>query len=238
MHKLKSFFAKLFQARGLNPLFISVCGFTLAEVLITLGIIGVVASITIPVLMNNIQDAQFKTSYKKAYSAASQALNKANADYLMINAATSNTTDMQKNFITFMNQFKVSKSCISNNNEECWNPNGEKYGVNYNPPGIPVSSTYAFVDSSGISWSMAYSFYDELLLDTNGFKGPNQWGKDRFFLCLADVNGDCLKGLPIKVIPVADCAPSNCASGTNAWVCYGNKCTTQRNYYGTSWLYN
>ena len=38
-------------------------GFTLAEVLITLGIIGVVAAMTIPTLMNNIQDVLFKTAF-------------------------------------------------------------------------------------------------------------------------------------------------------------------------------
>ena len=48
-------------------------GFTLAEVLITLGIIGVVAAITIPTLVNNIQDRHFKALWKKAYSDISNA---------------------------------------------------------------------------------------------------------------------------------------------------------------------
>ena len=43
-------------------------GFTLAEVLITLGIIGVVAAMTIPTLISNTNGAQFKTAYKKALS--------------------------------------------------------------------------------------------------------------------------------------------------------------------------
>ena len=37
-------------------------GFTLAEVLITLGIIGVVAAMTKPTLMNQTQGAQYKTA--------------------------------------------------------------------------------------------------------------------------------------------------------------------------------
>ena len=49
-------------------------GFTLAEVLITLGIIGVVAAMTMPTLMNSTQGAQYKTAYKKALSAISQAV--------------------------------------------------------------------------------------------------------------------------------------------------------------------
>lgn len=39
--------------------------FTLAEVLITLGIIGVVAAMTIPTLMNKTNDAELKSAYKK-----------------------------------------------------------------------------------------------------------------------------------------------------------------------------
>ena len=49
-------------------------GFTLAEVLITLGIIGVVAAMTMPTLMNSTQGAQYKAAYKKALSAISQAV--------------------------------------------------------------------------------------------------------------------------------------------------------------------
>lgn len=47
--------------------------FTLAEVLITLGIIGVVAAITISTLIKNTNDAEFKTALKKNYAILSQA---------------------------------------------------------------------------------------------------------------------------------------------------------------------
>ena len=49
-------------------------GFTLAEVLITLVIIGVIASITIPALMNNTKGEENITAYKKALSVMNQAL--------------------------------------------------------------------------------------------------------------------------------------------------------------------
>ena len=49
-------------------------GFTLAEVLITLGIIGVVAAMTMPTLINQTNGAQYKAAYKKALSAISQAI--------------------------------------------------------------------------------------------------------------------------------------------------------------------
>ncbi len=49
-------------------------GFTLAEVLITLGIIGVVAAMTMPTLMASTQKKELQTGLQKAYSTLSQAL--------------------------------------------------------------------------------------------------------------------------------------------------------------------
>ena len=42
--------------------------FTLAEVLITLGIIGIVAAMTIPALMENVRDVQFRSKFFKSYA--------------------------------------------------------------------------------------------------------------------------------------------------------------------------
>lgn len=57
--------------------------FTLAEVLITLGIIGVVAAMTMPTLLNSTQGIQYKTAFKKSLSVISQAavVNYALEDY-------------------------------------------------------------------------------------------------------------------------------------------------------------
>ena len=49
-------------------------GFTLAEVLVTLMIIGVIASMTIPSLMQNTAQQEFKAAYKKAISTINQAV--------------------------------------------------------------------------------------------------------------------------------------------------------------------
>jgi prepilin-type N-terminal cleavage/methylation domain-containing protein len=48
-------------------------GFTLAEVLITLTIIGVVAMMTLPALMNNVQEQQAKTGLKKGLNTLTEA---------------------------------------------------------------------------------------------------------------------------------------------------------------------
>ena len=58
--------------------------FTLAEVLITLGVIGVVASLTMPTLIQNHQKKVLQTQFKKAYSTVQNAYRgvEANEGYL------------------------------------------------------------------------------------------------------------------------------------------------------------
>ena len=88
-------------------------GFTLAEVLITLAIIGVVAAIAIPSVISNSQQQEFKTGLRKAVSVLNSAItmNMAldgespydNANlfgYLMKHMAVmKSTTDITKNFV-------------------------------------------------------------------------------------------------------------------------------------------
>lgn len=44
-------------------------GFTLAEILIVLMVIGVIATMTVPSLMKGVNEATYKTAFKKAYNA-------------------------------------------------------------------------------------------------------------------------------------------------------------------------
>ncbi|MFQ8625632.1 MAG: prepilin-type N-terminal cleavage/methylation domain-containing protein [Candidatus Gastranaerophilaceae bacterium] len=49
-------------------------GFTLAEVLITLGIIGIVAAMTMPALIANSKKTEYSSKLKKFYSVMNQAI--------------------------------------------------------------------------------------------------------------------------------------------------------------------
>ena len=65
------------RKRKTNP---TQSGFTLAEVLITLGIIGVVAALTLPTLMNNVQDKVLESQRQKAASVLANGYKKMLAD--------------------------------------------------------------------------------------------------------------------------------------------------------------
>jgi len=69
-----------FRGGGADPLNKRRWGFTLAEVLITLGIIGVVAAITMPVITANVQKTVLKNQFKKSYAILANAFAKAEAD--------------------------------------------------------------------------------------------------------------------------------------------------------------
>lgn len=53
-----------------------IMAFTLAEVLITLGIIGIVAAMTLPSVINKIQNKDKTARLKKFYSSINQAVNR------------------------------------------------------------------------------------------------------------------------------------------------------------------
>lgn len=204
--------------RSFNVKKIKSGAFTLAEVLITVGIIGVIAAVTIPNLINTAYDEQYKVAYKKAFADASSAVIDLNRQKAFTGINMNST-----NFSVFMSKFKIAKDCTINNNIECWVA-GEKYGSWNSPYAYP--NAYAFADVSGRVWSLPYNSNDDyFFVDTNGIKGPNQWGKDRFALSfLETVTGSGI----VKIKQFSDNFANICVTG--------NKCNTENNYYGTSWL--
>lgn len=94
-------------------------GFTLAEVLITLGIIGVVAAMTIPTLMSNTGKSEFKTAYKKIISAVNQAVTMSVAiDYLDFGDAYAGTADTESIYRILQNKMQIAKTETSSANPE------------------------------------------------------------------------------------------------------------------------
>lgn len=203
-------------------------GFTLAEILITLGVIGVIAALTIPILMANIQDMQYKIAYKKAYSMASQVLNKLASDNkleLLCRSAAGGCDGSTNvtNFNSFRDEFRIVKDCSSNNNSQCWLSSGELYQGFW-----PSNSQNAFIDNSGMAWTMV-SGWNFIAVDTNGFKPPNLWGKDRFPFAWAGSPTQYTTA-PNPSIPTAFAVPDDSPGGDT--YCPTGPC------HNKTWLYN
>lgn len=220
-----------------------ISGFTLAEVLITLGIIGVIAAITIPIIMNVFQDAQFMNAYKKAYSVLSQAfIQTLNNNEFVAFTGTNSSQGAEANFAAIKQKFLVSKNCDVSHFSDCWNTNGETFRTE--------TPTVSFIDNSGMAWRLraldSSTTTPAILVDTNGNKSPNQYGKDRFPFLFSNggvvtiipdnvfhsYSDDMMSGIPVKIIPMADVTIN---STNNLLVC--PSLAVHFCHY-TSWLYN
>lgn len=171
--------------------------FTLAEVLITLGIIGIIAAITVPALMNNSNEAELKTGWKKAYSAASQAYMQA----LQENGGTLGTFGCNpaalNKFNAFRGKLNVVNYCDASGGGsilgKCWSSQPTSPSASSGCPnwiGATQANNSAFTTSDGMNW-MGYGnsgggMCPYMAVDINGNKGPNQFGEDVFTFNLGD----------------------------------------------------
>jgi prepilin-type N-terminal cleavage/methylation domain-containing protein len=205
------FIRKIWEKHSDKP-FISRVGFTLVEVLITLTIIGVIAAMAVPTLMTNIQNAEFKTAYKQAVSDIGQAFLVAQREGTWREQTTKfefTSNVCTDNFNVLKNAFGVQKECSFDNLYDCWEQKGEKLYENTYP--APSSETsyhpaLSFIDNSGRTWSMYTNAENIIIVDTNGNKGPNWFGKDRWIFVPKDNTNTRLAnannfGLPVKISP-------------------------------------
>lgn len=165
-------------------------GFTLAEVLITLGVVGVVSAITIPTLIRNYQKQVTVTQLKKAYSELSQAIKKAEVEHEIMetwnfadfDSAINRATYFAENYI-FPN-VKVIKKCIPSSSE-CWVDNIKDL-KNVELATLNTSGHISFITPSGFSvlhWLHADGTGGFFYVDINGpKKGPNRYGRDIFVM--------------------------------------------------------
>ncbi len=171
--------------------------FTLAEVLITLGIIGIVAAMTMPSLIANYQKKQTSAQLKKAYSTFAQALvssqyDNGNSSEWETTEPSSTYDDNLKYFETYWKPYlRIVKMCktmaecgyditgyatLANRNTFNY------YGQASNVPGfIYGDGTYAYLRPySYNSTSDNPQLFQMLLIDLNGPKKPNIIGRDVF----------------------------------------------------------
>ena len=184
--------------------------FTLAEVLITLGIIGIVAAMTMPSLLANYRQRVIISQLKKSFSTLQTAINTTNAEYGMpydcynIGWGGYHVTQCSEFWNDFLKQLKIIKSCGYGDNS-C--------GVTYKTKsqvlaegGSIYNSTCTFFDRPADfiiniladgSYIITYGGRDPLShhyiyfgIDVNGEKGPNKWGYDLFYLMLNRENSN------------------------------------------------
>lgn len=176
--------------------------FTLAEVLIVIGIIGMIAEMTIPTLVKNTQDLQFTAAFKKNYSVLSSAykqiLSAENLDKLYYGRYAA-SSDLRAAFLPYL---KYVRTCdVLASKGDCWNNIGARsyttsiiYGddtwwwtgdskvtavlVDGTSLYFDVSPVYSTCDNSQASYKECGRIY----VDVNGLNEPNTFGRDIYIL--------------------------------------------------------
>ena len=111
--KLDCFVAKPFAPRNDMK---RKAAFTLAEVLITLGIIGVVAAITLPALIENVTERKNSERHANIAYKVTQAM-----DIMKAHGELSGTYPSTEAFVDELQKYlKVSKRCDSSHIADCW----------------------------------------------------------------------------------------------------------------------
>ncbi|GBF23284.1 general secretion pathway protein G [Candidatus Gastranaerophilus sp. (ex Termes propinquus)] len=183
-------------------------GFTLAEVLITLAVVGIVAASTIPAVVTKLTRQEFVTKLQKAHNTLVNTVKAAekehgpieywsrslsHADYfnrylkphldIMADCGTTATPDA-----CFPRHTAAGGSAASTDYK---NLNGAALTLNW--AGAQIDQGYKFTTPDGISYShwnnTATDSY--VYVDVNGKKGPNQLGRDLFlFQIWRDTDAD------------------------------------------------
>ena len=172
--------------------------FTLAEVLITLGIIGVVAALTMPALITNIQDR----IQQKRIENINQKLSKVTDKMAVQSGLTGYGTTMA--FVQEMSKhMKIAKICDNEHLAECWptqevtlNDEGKTWEISKTKTAktLKISTntedwadTVGIVTGDGTGMILSYNKKCEFNVDDGGLKYDSSTGKSNSLGCLSGV---------------------------------------------------
>ncbi|MCM1339493.1 MAG: type II secretion system GspH family protein [Muribaculaceae bacterium] len=181
-------------------------GFTLAEVLITLGIIGIVAAMTIPNLITNYKANQLRSKFLKSYSLLTQVLRSAQEDdfyfvekrepgysrYQQVNVFKKYLTGyVDCGDLGFLERRRLSKFCLLFMDENDYY-NGYKTLTSSK---LELIGKSLFDDGQLLLPDGTQLIFNSdghmvgVHIDLNGFSSPpNRWGYDLFSFQLKDDN--------------------------------------------------
>ena len=219
-------------------------GFTLAEVLVTLGIIGVVAAMTMPSLIANHKEKETVARLKKFYSSISQSYLLAKEEYgtpdywytdeevPYSQAASNKMGDILTKNMKILKTCYGGKGCfpditykkIDGENATNWDnyKNIAKYLTNDGYSLFFFSYGNQFQNYGN---GVLVKTYGAISIDINGFKKPNIFGRDMFTFSFTE-QGIVPNGAQIKIknpFPYS-CNRTKCTDawceGCAAWVIY------------------
>jgi prepilin-type N-terminal cleavage/methylation domain-containing protein len=182
--------------------------FTLAEVLITLGIIGVVATITIPSLISKYEKHIIEVGFKKTYSDLYNAIKRSEVDngsFEQWDYSIGSEAFVQRYLAPYIEMKGPVYKCFAGNNK------GDPYCMWKNPSGAfdtegcwRVAPKYILKDGRSLALqavghvAVDNTNYVEIVVDVNGGRGKSIMGQDVFMFSLSNYYRYGNPKLPVK----------------------------------------
>jgi type II secretory pathway pseudopilin PulG len=198
---------------GMTP---SAYAFTLAEVLIVLGLIGIVATMTIPTLIGNTEKNQYYSQFMSIYSLMVETSQMVLTDYAGdLSGNFANTEELMN---AYGKHLKVLKSCPEGAINDCWNgdvtyrlghrlivstgtidssmilANGVR--LRFSKLKNDFSNSCQSQDNYFYKGSTKYTACDIVWVDINGHKAPNELGRDTYLLIIYGTIPILADGIP------------------------------------------
>lgn len=199
-------------------------GFSLAEALFTMTVIGIISSLVIPVLIVNIQNSTLRASWKEAYSIINRATTRIKIDNGgTLNLAFQNTTDLMSKYAQYLVTTKLCSdgealgNCWFLNNSSSYWLLGAARNDWWNNAGMILNNgMMMLIRLDDASCNATFDLIPKcatIYLDVNGFKAPNTIGRDIYPVHLTK---DGIKPYGItgdSYSPLNDCADGTAGSG-------------------------
>lgn len=192
--------------------------FTLAEILITLTIIGIVASMTIPSLLQKTQEQELRSAWKKTYSDLEQAMKRMmieNGETILDICSDSDSEQNADCMTKELSKYIINtKVCTSTQNyKKCW-PH-KWYQLNGTSEGT-INIGLIMNNGTLLQVYRQNAYNGGIIIDVNGIKGPNTVSKDIFRVWVLK-NG--LKPAGYKDDWCSESLPSTCDPASTGWGC-------------------
>jgi len=186
--------------------------FTLAEVLIILGIIGIVAEMTIPNLIYEYQKQLTATKLKSTFAILNNAIDMAKVDYgndINMWAMPNSSYSADASYFTenyLLPYVKTINICGASIDSIC--SHRVEYidgSSSYTISGTSNSYSFTLQNGAVISiwlWTLGPTVKNSRVtvwIDINGFERPNVMGKDTFLIELGSGSGDKNKFVPYGI---------------------------------------
>lgn len=165
-------------------------GFTLSEILLTLAIVGIVAAITIPVIVANAKHQEILSLLRKNHSVIEQALRFYYIDYGIVPKGK----DFEAR--TFKDVYKKHFIVVKDHGINDYYSSGKNYNVYKNYNGTNNLYHYLFDDGQFVLNDGTFVMIENpagsanrvmITVDVNGYnKKPNRLGRDLFMFQVND----------------------------------------------------